>query len=247
MSTRWENFAAAERATAVYLRELGNEPLDFGAAQLSERARQLQRMDSNPTPDLMRWLADNVVRSLTGELVYVDAKFALHGRANYSIEMRSMLSARLQTRRVFYICSRMGLDGDFYAFRAIWSGDVPRAWPCCGRCQMVYLMCPDIHVANQQLPQYCSHQQKGEASGTPYFVIPLDDEGWCKPNPLGVPSPYEMDECSHNHESCEFGFGLMCLKGDACGNPHHDRRPYKSQLLIGSDDDLHPSVRKGGI
>lgn len=245
MSTRWENFAAAERATADYLRQLGNEPLDFGAAQLSARARQLQQLDDNPTPDLMRWLADNLVKSVAGETVYVDAKFALRGRQNYSIEMRSLLSARLQTRRVFYVCSRIGLDDEFYGFRAISSADVPRGWPCCGRCQTVYLMARDVRVANEQLPQYCSHQRKGDGSGTPYFVVPFADDNWCNPNPMGVPSPYERDECSHDHDSCEFGFGLMCLKGDACRNPHHDRRPYKSQLLISSDDELHPSVRRG--
>jgi hypothetical protein len=244
MSTRWENFAAAEKATADYLRDLGNEPLEFGAAQLSARARQLQRLDNDPTPDLMRWLADNLVKSVGSELVYVDAKFALHGRANYSLEMRSMLSARLQTRRVFYVCARMGLDGDFYGFRAIWSGDVPRAWPCCGRCQTIYLTGRDIQEINQRLPKYCPQQHKGDASGTPYFVVPFDDEGWGKPNPLGVPAPYERDECSHSHASCVFGFGLVCLNGDACRNPHHDRRPYKSQLLIGADDELHPSVRR---
>jgi len=244
MSTRWENFAAAEKATADYLRELGNEPLDFGAAQLSARARQLQRLDDDPTPDLMRWLADNLVKSVAGELVYVDAKFALHRRANYSIEMRSVLAARLQTRRVFYVCSRMGINGDFYGFRAIWSGDVPRAWPCCGRCQMFYLTGRDVQEVNQQLPKYCSEQRKGDASGTPYFVVPFNDAGWGNPNPLGVPAPYERDECVHDHESCEFGFGLMCLKGDRCRNPHHDPRPYTSQLLVSDESELHPSARK---
>ncbi len=253
MSTRWENFAAAERATAEYLRLLGNETIDFGTAQLSERARQLQRLDDNSTPDLMRWLADNVVRSVSGEMVYVDAKFALQGRHNFSIEMRSMLCARVQTRRVFYVCLRMGLDDEFYAFRAIASTDVPRSRPCCGACQMTYLT-NDVVTANAQLPKYCSQQRKGEASGTPYFVIDNDDNGWWHPNPLGIPHPGERAssdrfhcDCHPGAPVCRFGFGLMCLNGDACKNPHHDRRPYRTQLLIGDERDLHETVRRRGI
>lgn len=30
--------------------------------------------------------------------------------------------------------------------------------------------------------------------------------------------------CSRPHAECEFGRGLDCLHGDACQNPHHDRR-----------------------
>jgi hypothetical protein len=253
MSTRWDNFAAAEQATADYLRQLGNEPLNFGAAQLSERARELQRLDESTTPDLMRWLADNLVRTVSGEVVYVDAKFALPRRANFSIEMRSMLCARLQTRRVFYVCSRMGSNDDFYAFRAIASTDVPRSRPCCGSCQMTYLL-NDVAAANVQLPKYCAQQRKGEASGTPYFVIDNDADGWWHPNPLGIPSPGERAssdrfhcDCHPGAPVCRFGFGLMCLNLDACENPHHDRRPYRSQLLIGSNEDLHETVRKDRV
>jgi hypothetical protein len=30
--------------------------------------------------------------------------------------------------------------------------------------------------------------------------------------------------CPDPHAACEFGLGLDCLNGDACENPHHDRR-----------------------
>lgn len=227
MTDRWDYRPHNEAATAAYLKELGNEVLEFGAAQLSVRARQLQARDRAWPPDLSRWLADNLVRASDGSLVYVDAKFAMPGSHNFSVEMRSLIAARSLTRSLWYICSRMTAPGVFSGYRAILCTDVPRYWPCCGQCGGTYS--GDAVTANSALPQYCqSHERGGVGSSTPYFVIPTDDDGWWRPNPFGIPAPYIrerpcVDGCSGGHAECEFGLGLDCINGNACANPHHYR------------------------
>lgn len=227
MTDRWDYRPHSEAATAAYLTELGNEPLGFGAAQLSDRARQLQARDKAWPPDLTRWLADNLVRAREGSLVYVDAKFSLPGSHHFSVEMRSMLAARLQTRPLWYVCSRMTEPGVFSAYRAMLSTDVPRYWPCCGTCGAAYW--GDVQIANAALAKYCPVPSRGDGSSTPYFVIPTDADGWWRPNPFGIAAPYKregpcVDDCPGGHSSCEFGLGLDCLNGNACENPHHYRR-----------------------
>jgi hypothetical protein len=191
VTTRWEERAANERATMDVLIALGNETLEFGVGQLSVRARQLQQLDEQWPPDLNRWLVDNMVRTKTGELVYVDAKFRLPGRQNYSIEMRSLMAAKLQTRPVWYVFSRLTTPGTFVEFRAIDSVSVFNEYKaCCIGCAINAFSWP-VHVANGKLARYCPRQQRGDASGTPYVVVPHDAFGWRRTNPFGLP-PVEM-------------------------------------------------------
>lgn len=198
MNTRWLERAANERATMDMLRSLGNEPLEYGVGQLSERARELQRRDEEWPPDLNRWLVDNVVRTQCGEIVYVDAKFRLHGRANYSIEIRSLLAAKLQTRPVWYIFSQLTAPGTFTHFRCIRSESVESEHrACCIGCAIDAFAwgygAGRVAEGNARLARYCPRQRRGDASGTPYVVVPADAYGWKRSNPFGIPTDDDDD------------------------------------------------------
>jgi hypothetical protein len=50
--------------------------------------------------------------------------------------------------------------------------------------------------------------------------------------------PLEAHCCgAADHEPCEFGLGLACLKGDDCRNPHHDPRPWP--MTISPKENVH--------
>lgn len=210
MSTRWECYAASEAATSEYLRSLGNETLELGIGQLSRRARQLMQEDQSWPPDLTRWTVDRMVKARTGELAYVDAKFALPGRRNWSVEIRSVMAARLATRPVWYVFSQMTDDGEFVNFRTMSSTYVHDwgMWGCCLTCAVLSRW-DDIQEANKRLPKYCTERKVIGGSRTPYKLVKMDQPGWWQKNPFGIPLPpreyeaYSPWEIAHDAEVME--------------------------------------------
>jgi hypothetical protein len=165
MNARWEKREHNEQATAEHLRGIGCEVLPYGQDLLSEAARELLRGDPNAWP---RWLADFIVRTPGQDRLLVDAKFALPGTLNHSIEMRSLWAARREGLPVWYVCSFYDPTSDkFVGFKAIDAATVPTGWPCCFGCATAY----ETQMITQ-LPVYCPIQeQNSRGSRTPFFVV----------------------------------------------------------------------------
>ena len=130
------------------------------------------------------------MRTVTGETVYVDAKFSFPHQANHSIEMRSLLAALVATRDVWFIFSTLQRPARFDGFRPMRRDDVPTGWPCCDGCGEIFRSAGDPFDVNRALPRYCPARDKlrHEGSGTPFFVI-RSGAFFCHGDPFGMLPP----------------------------------------------------------
>lgn len=133
MNIRMPDSERNECATQAHLLRLGNKVERFGQHQLPPATRELLRGVQEPK----RWLPDFLVRTVTGEVVFVDSKFSYPGTFNHSIEMRSLAAALLDPSPIYYVCSRL-VEGRFVDFKSILATDVPMTWPCCPDCGRVW-------------------------------------------------------------------------------------------------------------
>ncbi len=155
---------AQERAVASDLRARGLQIEPFGQALLAPAVRDVLKL----TDSLLRWLPDLIGwRPGKPKLFLVDAKGCKSSNTpNHSIEIRSLLAARLTMLPVFYVCEE---------YRAL-----PLAVPfedgidgsCCDQCWRRVLDDP----LGQELPVRCPEHQRraGRGSGTPYVLIRND-------------------------------------------------------------------------
>jgi hypothetical protein len=220
-----------EPRTRTELEAHGHRVADFGQGLVSEEARQLLR--AAKPPDLGRWPADFRVITDGGLSCYVDAKFSYPHNRNVSIEMRSVLAARLQSVTWFYACSVW--DGrSFSGFKAINIGGMPLDRGCCPSCLEAFHSSPDPITVNAQLPNYCSTAQQQGGSGTPYFLVMassfpygdllFDRKPWTDPTGKRPHLPW----CAADHPPCRFTAGSVWCVNDECGNPHHRNPPALS-------------------
>jgi hypothetical protein len=202
----------------------GHTVAEFGQGLVSEDARKLLRA-AHP-PDLGRWPADFRVRTADGLDCYVDAKFHDGRNRNDSIEMRSVLAARLQSVTWFYACSVW--DGEkFSGFKSINIRAMPLNKGCCPDCVGIFHSSADPVEVNKLLPDYCPVAKMQRGSGTPYFLVlaesfPYGDTLFGRKPPADQGDrKLHLPWCGKDHPPCQFTVGsLWCVNAD-CGNPHH--------------------------
>jgi hypothetical protein len=213
-----------EPRTRAELEVHGHKVADFGQGMVSKEARALLRA-AHP-PDLGRWPADFRVHTNRGLDCYVDAKFSYSHNRNVSIEMRSVLAARLQSVTWFYACSIW--DGrTFGNFKSINIGAMPLSNGCCTSCLTIFHKTRDPLEVNQLLPEKCPTAQATGGSGTPYFLVDADSfpygdllfdrQPWTDPSDRNLHLP----GCGTRHPACRFTVGSLYCVNTECGNPHH--------------------------
>ena len=214
-----------EPRTRAELEAHGHTVAEFGQGMVSEQARQLLR-EAHP-PDLGRWPADFRVRTNGGLSCYVDAKFSYGRNRNVSIEMRSVLAARVQSIPWFYACSVW--DGtQFTGFKSINIKGMPLSNGCCPACLDTFHASADPLEANAKLPEKCPEALNTQGgSGTPYFLVLassfpygdllFDRKQWTDPTDRRLHLP----GCGDNHPACNFTAGSSYCVNDDCQNPHH--------------------------
>lgn len=171
----------AEPATYAALRMHGFGVELYGQGVLTEQARAMLRGVPTPqrwTPDFLatrpsigrhsrpRW--PDAVRKQFAFLV--DSKYRDPGTGNYSVEMRSLLSAPTFGMDVFYVCStRYGdecRDFGVAHHEQVLQG---RWRPCCASCGNIFTNGRD---PMRELPEHCPNQPRNRrASGTPYVLF----------------------------------------------------------------------------
>lgn len=213
-----------EPRTRAELQARGHKVTDYGQGLVSEETRKLLRA-AHP-PDLGRWPADFRMVTDKGLSCYGDAKFSYGRNRNASIEMRSVLAARVQTVTWFYVCSKW--DGrTFSDFKSINIGGMPLDKGCCPECLATFHSSRDPIEINARLPEHCPVARQQHGSGTPYFLVlaesfPYGDllfnrQPWVDPSDRHMHLP----RCAGGHPSCEFTSGSLYCTVPDCRNPHH--------------------------
>lgn len=227
MNTRMLRAGRHQQLTLELLRELGNDARPYGQEMVPPETRRLLQAAANPARE--RWTADFIVNPVAGDdLVLVDSKFALasHG-GNQSIEMRSLLAAKLDIRPTYYVCATLSdVTGRWADWKSIESRLVPTTWPCCQGCARIYAMLSPAE-ALRELPAYCPNRDRSDtASQTPFFVVERSafPEGvdifgiTAEPH---VPPGRERRSIADEPSWCRFAAGSTHCVNDPCGNPNH--------------------------
>ena len=200
-------------AAEISLRGYDQEP--FGQALLSDEVRKRLRSQGCPAHlSLMRWLPDRAVM-VPGNyrrLGLIDAKTQQKRNStlpNHSIEMRSILGARVTRMPAYYVCCDMKALPIGHIYRLVRTGplweeqshtgqrirtccDCGKAVPASDRCIDIFRTGADELQIADQLPAYCPVQAAkknrgllSDGSGTPFVLIP---RAWCQDMDTVFPS-----------------------------------------------------------